>query len=341
MDNTHNGISRFSMIDVGRKRVTRRRAIACGSITVGDKAFQMIKDKALPKGDALSLAEIAGIYGAKKTPELLPMCHILPLDKVQITCSPAAPDKIDVIAQVTAHAKTGVEMEAIVAVQSALACIWDLVKMVEPNLTIGDIRLLLKEGGKSGMWIHPDGVPDWLSDALPERQSMTGKNVSIVIMSDRASSGEYDDKTGPFLTNLLDDEGADIISLKVIPDEKEHIEKTLIALCDDEQPDIILAAGGTGPGPRDITPDVVNGLADRELDGLGEVLRRESAAFTDTAWLSRMGGYMRGRTLIVTLPGSPKAVGECWDIIRPFISHALDMIAGQGHGKSSQMKETG
>src|SRR5690606_36303150 len=110
--------------------------------------------------------------GAKKTPELLPKCHTLPLDQVSVHCVPAAPDAVTVYAQVAAHAKTGVEMEAVMAVQAALATVWDLVKGTEPALEIGDVRLLVKEGGISGLWINPCGIPDWLAAQLPEQKPL-------------------------------------------------------------------------------------------------------------------------------------------------------------------------
>ena len=326
--------SNFKMIDVGRKRTTRRRAIASGLIIVGEKAFKLIQDKALPKGDVLSLAEIAGITGAKKTPDLLPMCHILPIDQVEITCVPVPPDRVEVYCQVTAHAKTGVEMEAIMGAQTALGCIWDLVKGTEPNLEIGDIRLLIKQGGKSGIWINPDGIPDWLADQIKLARDLKNRKAGLLIMSDRAAKGEYQDLSGPVLKDFLDEKNADIIDHKIIPDDFETIEKTLKTMCDTHGPDIIMTSGGTGPGPRDVTTDVVKRICERELDGLGELLRLESAAFTDTAWLSRMSAAMRGSTLIITLPGSPKAVKECLEILGPVLGHALDMIDGQGHKKN-------
>ena len=322
----------FRMIDVGRKRITRRRAIACGTITVGTIAFQKIKEKSLPKGDVLALAEVAGIMGAKKTPELVPMCHTLPLDQVSIHCIPAEPDAVDVYAQVVTHAKTGVEMEAIMGVQAALATIWDLVKGTEPNLTIGAVRLLIKEGGKSGLWINPDGIPDWLAAQLPAQKTMAGVKAAVLVMSDRAAAGVYEDKSGALLQQLLRDDGADVAALQIIPDNENEISEALAALCKKHKPKLIITSGGTGPGPRDVTPDVLDRVCDRILEGFGEVLRRESAAFTDTAWLSRMKAGMLGETLIVALPGSPKAVGECWEILRPFLAHALMMIEGQGHG---------
>lgn len=323
--------AQFKMIDVGRKRLTRRRAVACGHIMVGEKAFGLIQDKALPKGDVLALAEIAGITGAKKTSDLLPMCHPLAIDQAAVHCIPVSPDRIDVFCQVAAHAKTGVEMEAITGAQAALACIWDLVKGTEPNLTIGEVRLLLKEGGRSGLWVNPDGIPKWLEDQLPKRDSLTGRKAAILVMSDRAAEGEYEDRSGPVLKDRLESLGAEIMAYDVVRDDHEPIEQAVKLLCDKEKPDLLITSGGTGPGPRDITPDVLADICDRMLDGLGEVLRRESAAFTDTAWLSRMNAGMRGKTLIVSLPGSPKAVGECLEILEPFLGHALNMIEGQGH----------
>lgn len=329
----------FRMIDVGKKRVTRRRAVACGAITVGAEVFKKIKEKSLPKGDVLALAEIAGIMGAKKTPDLLPMCHTLPLDQVSIHCVLSEPDAVTVYAQVVTHAKTGVEMEALTGVQTALATIWDLAKGTEPNLKIGDIRLLFKEGGKSGLWVNPDGIPSWLAAQLPAPQTMRGVKAAVLVMSDRAAAGVYEDKSGALLSDLLREEGADLAECKVIPDNKATIEEALHFLYEKHKPKLIITSGGTGPGPRDVTPEVIDSVCDRALEGFGEVLRRESAAFTDTAWLSRMRAGMMNETLIVALPGSPKAVGECWEILRPFLAHALKMIEGQGHAQGQGGKK--
>jgi molybdenum cofactor biosynthesis protein MoaC len=322
----------FRMIDVGRKRVTRRRAIAAGTITVGPAAFGRIREKSLPKGDVLALAEIAGIMGAKRTPDLIPMCHTLPLDQVEIHCAPQAPDAVIVYAQVVTHAKTGVEMEALVAVQTALATIWDLVKGTEPNLTIGNVRLLVKEGGKSGLWVNPDGIPRWLEAQLPPRRTLEGIKSAILVMSDRASAGVYEDKSGALLKEFLEREGADITGYKIVPDDAGAIAAVLRDMHGAHRPRLIVASGGTGPGLRDVTPDALDAVCDRVLEGFGEVLRRESAVFTETAWLSRMRAGMLGETLVVALPGSPKAVTECWEILRPFLARALKMIEGQGCG---------
>jgi cyclic pyranopterin monophosphate synthase len=323
----------FRMIDVGRKRATRRRAIAFGKIQVGAHALRLIVEKLLPKGDVLSLAEVAGIMGAKKTPDLLPLCHTLPLDQVSIHCVPQFPDTIEVYCQVGAYAKTGVEMEALAGVQAALLTIWDLVKGTEPALVISDIKLLVKEGGKSGLWINPQGIPEWLADQLPRQNSLSDVKTAVLVMSDRAAKGIYEDRSGTDLVLYLCDEGAENVDYRVIPDEEGTISDALHDIKKKHDPDIIITSGGTGPGPRDVTPDVLDMVCDRILEGFGEMLRHESAAYTDTAWLSRMRAGMLGDTLVIALPGSPKAVAECWEILKPFIGHALKMIAGQGHCK--------
>lgn len=329
------GEAQFCMIDVGRKRVTRRRAIVQGLIIVGPIALQKIKEKSLPKGDVLALAEVAGIMGAKNTPALLTMCHTLPLDQVSIHCMLEPPDAVRVYSQVTAHAKTGVEMEAVMAVQAALATIWDLVKGTEPNLTIGNIRLLVKEGGKSGIWINPDGIPDWLSEQILSQSPMEDIDTAILVMSDRASAGVYEDKSGALLVELLKADGAHVVEYRVIPDDADTISDNLREIYKQFRPKLIIMSGGTGPGPRDVTPNALDVVCDRILDGFGEMLRHESAVYTDTAWLSRMTAGMLEETLIIALPGSPKAVKECWDILSPFMAHALKMIAGQGFEKAT------
>lgn len=324
----------FKMIDVGRKRATRRRAIAAGTIYMNEEAIEKIKTGTLPKGNVLALAEAAGITGAKKTPDLIPMCHTLPLDQVTIHCVlNETESSITVYCQAAAFAKTGVEMEALAGANAALLTIWDLTKGTDPALKIGEVRLLVKTGGKSGIWINPEGIPDWLATQLPDLQSLKGKKAAVLVMSDRATKGEYQDKSGPVLVELLETAGAEILEYKVIPDNKGDIEDKISTICRNLRPDILIASGGTGPGPRDITPDVLEEMSDRILEGLGDLLRAESQSFTDTAWLSRMTAGMVGSTLVIAFPGSPKAVKECWDIIEPFLGDALDRIAGQGFAK--------
>lgn len=151
----------FSMADVAAKPVTRRRALAGGEITVGAAAFTMLRDRTLPKGDALALAEFAGIQAAKQTPALIPLCHPIALNRVSIhTVLVESRHAVEVFALAEIDAKTGVEMEALCGLNIALLTIWDLTKPINAALKISNIKLIYKSGGKRGDWVHPDGIPE-------------------------------------------------------------------------------------------------------------------------------------------------------------------------------------
>ena len=155
----------FHMVDVSSKKETFRRALASGKIFVEEEVFNLIKNKSMPKGDPLSLAEIAAVLGVKKTSELIPLCHPLAIDHTASKIIMNEEDNsLEVFCVVSTYSKTGVEMEAIMGVNAALITIYDLSKIVNPNLKIDNIRLLIKEGGKSGLWKNPDGIPNFLKE---------------------------------------------------------------------------------------------------------------------------------------------------------------------------------
>jgi len=159
--------SGYKMIDVSSKKVTYRKALAVGEIILGSEVIELIKKKKMPKGDPLSIAEVSGINGVKKTSEFIPLCHPLPLEHISLHTE--INDKkysIIVYCLVSANSKTGVEMEALSGVNSALLTIYDLSKIVEPNLKITNIKLLVKSGGKKDLWINPDGIPDKIKNIL-------------------------------------------------------------------------------------------------------------------------------------------------------------------------------
>ena len=159
--------SGYKMVNVSDKAITHRKALAVGEIILGYQVIEMIKNKKMPKGDPLSLAEISGINGAKKTNELIPLCHPLSLDHISLhTEINDENHSVVVYCLVSANSKTGVEMEALSGVNSALLAIYDLSKIVEPNLKITNTKLLIKSGGKKGLWINPDGVPAKIKNAL-------------------------------------------------------------------------------------------------------------------------------------------------------------------------------
>jgi len=141
--------SETRMIDVGDKPVTKRRAVARGVIRLGAKTLGMIRDGKMPKGDVLAAARVAGIMAAKRTPDLVPLCHPIPLNRVEVGLE-FLDDGIEIAATVSAEARTGVEMEALTAISVAALTVYDMCKAVEPDAVIGDIRLIEKSGGKSG-----------------------------------------------------------------------------------------------------------------------------------------------------------------------------------------------
>jgi cyclic pyranopterin phosphate synthase len=155
----------FNMIDVSSKKETFRRALASGKIYVGKEVFELIKNKQMPKGDPVTLAEVAAVLGVKKTSKLIPLCHPLPIDHTATKIILIDEDySLEVYCVVSAVAKTGVEMEAIMGVNAALITIYDLSKIVNPHLKIDNVKLLIKEGGKSGLWTNPDGLPKFLEN---------------------------------------------------------------------------------------------------------------------------------------------------------------------------------
>jgi len=157
----------WSMADVSDKPVSRRVAIAGGRIVIGQTAMELLQAGRIPKGDPLSMAEIAGIQGAKQTPALLPLCHPIALNRVAVRAvTRPERDAVDVFCMAEIDARTGVEMEALTGLNIALLTIWDLVKPLNPALEIMDIRLLYKSGGKKGTWYHPDASADGVDELL-------------------------------------------------------------------------------------------------------------------------------------------------------------------------------
>jgi len=152
---------------------------------------------------------------------------------------------------------------------------------------------------------------------------------AVITISDRASKGIYDDKSGPEIVSILHDSVPEIeISTSIVPDDKEKI---LAAFKEYSGWDFIITTGGTGIGPRDFTPDITREYCDKELPGISETIRALSYRETISAMLSRGYSGMKGSTIIINFPGSVKAVKLCTNIIAPVMEHAGRMIRGQGH----------
>lgn len=322
----------FHMIDIGNKQITKRVAIARGTIKVGQAAFELIKSRKLPKGDALILAEIAGINGAKMAYQALTLCHPLSLDMVKIITEFDEENNAIICYCIAAtHSKTGIEMEVLSGVNAALLTIWDLTKMINPCLEISNIELLFKMGGKSGVWKNPNGIPNWVNDFEPKNKLVLNNyNAAILTLSDRASKGIYEDKSGENMKQILETNGANICHYEIIPDEAQNLKTNIENIIKNHAPHLIICTGGTGVAKRDITPETLLPMFDKIIPGIGEILRNDGAKFTPLSWSSRAIGGVIGDCLIITLPGSPKAVIEGLSALLPdLLPHLIRIIRGE------------
>ncbi|MBI2605881.1 MAG: bifunctional molybdenum cofactor biosynthesis protein MoaC/MoaB [Deltaproteobacteria bacterium] len=334
--------SNFKMIDVGEKAVTRRRALACGEIRMGGVAFDLLAAGKLPKGDPLVLCEVAGVMAAKKTADWIPLCHPIPVEKARVRTELVRErTSVRVSCEVVTSAKTGVEMEALTAVSAALLTIYDLVKGTDPACEIGEIRLLEKDGGKSGAYrasaagnrSSANGkrvaVTETETDARGEKK-LRGVTAAIITVSDRCSRGEAEDRSGPLLRGLLRDAGADVRKTALVPDDKALIAEAVEKLSASAA--LVVLTGGTGFGPRDVTPEALEAACDRMIPGFGELLRTKGAFHTPFSFLSRATAGICGRALVIAFPGSSKAVEEGWAALAELVPHALKIAGGGNHG---------
>lgn len=155
-----------------------------------------------------------------------------------------------------------------------------------------------------------------------------GFKAVVITVSDRGARGEREDGSGPEIAGLLQAMGWEIIGRRIIPDEKEMIRQALIEWSDGEKTDLILTTGGTGVSPRDVTPDATREAIEREIPGMAEAMRRQSMIVTPHAMISRALAGIRGRTLIINLPGSPKGARENLNVLMPALAHAIEKIKG-------------
>jgi cyclic pyranopterin phosphate synthase len=340
------------MVDTGAKSPTRRVCIASGRLLAAPATLLAIREGRLPKGNALPLAEAAAITAVKKTSEFLPLCHPLPIDAALVSFE-FEPRAIRVFCEVRAHAKTGVEMEALSGVNAALLCLYDLTKGIDPALELADILLLEKTGGKSGAWRHPraEGArgepppePTSPSDtrnppgaAIPpvtaHDSAWSGIRAAVLTLSDRCARDEQTDRSGPLLADRIEALGGRVDQTRILPDDSRKlataIEEILASMGEGS---LILTTGGTGLGPRDITPETVALLGGRLIPGFGERMRRLGERSTPLAALSRGEAHALRGSLLILLPGSEKGASESFDAISSLIPHSLKILRGGNHG---------
>jgi len=155
--------------------------------------------------------------------------------------------------------------------------------------------------------------------------------IAIVTVSDSCFRGEREDESGKLIQQMVDSLG-EVVEYKIVPDEKEALRSCLLYLIEVKKVDLVLTTGGTGISPRDITPDVTEEVIDRKIPGFGELMRIKTFSSSPTSVLSRSIAGLKGKALVVNLPGSPKGVRECLEILLPLFPHAFEMIRGLPHG---------
>lgn len=300
------------MKSITNKIVTLRKASAQAVLKAPPEYIEKLKNNNLPKKDVLVVAKIAGIQAAKKCPDLIPYCHSLPLDVVSVEYEVGL-DFIRIITSCEAIWKTGVEMEALAAASVTALTIYDMLKPLGTEMSIEEVRLLQKKGGKTQYADKP------------------GKNFSaaILVTSDGTYGGKRQDKSGKIIQQYLEDKGLNPI-YAVLPDEADQIRMQLLKWCEDGL-DLILTTGGTGLSARDVTVEATQAIMEREIPGIMEAARDYGQQRTPYAMLSRGVAAQRGKTLIVNLPGSSKGVEESLTAIFPYLWHAYGTMIGGGH----------
>jgi cyclic pyranopterin monophosphate synthase len=316
MEERSGGGSSGGMFDVGDKPDTLRIATARAVVKISPETIILIKEGKSPKGNIVDAARISATMGAKRTWDLLPYCHPIPIDHIKVDVS-IKTESIEVDVEVKTTWKTGVEMESLTGASIAALTIYDMLKPVDDTLMIESVKLLAKSGGMKDFYEKYDDKKP--SEAI------------VIVISDSVSKGERLDKSGKLAVERLRRSGFEVVDYRIIPDDPRQIESSLKTACDKLKVDLVVTCGGTGLGPRDTTPEATEKVLEKRVVGISEALRMYGQKKTPLSMLSRGTAGVRGKTVIVNLPGSAKAVSESLDALIPGILHASKMIGGHGH----------
>ena len=306
-------MTRVGMYDISDKPETFRTAIAQAIVRLSPSTVTLVNEGKIPKGNIFDAARVSANMAAKRTWDLLPYCHPISIDHIAVDFSVVAKGKIKIIVTVKNVDKTGVEMEALTGACIAALTMYDMLKPVDSTLEIESIKLLEKTGGLNSYLQTYDRT----------------LHAAVLVLSD--SRSEKEDKSGNAILERLAKYGLEVREYKILADEQKVIELELVRLCDEVGVDIVLTSGGTGVGPRDVTPQATANVIEMQVTGISETLRAYGQKRTPLSMLSRGIGGVRGSTVIVNLPGSVRAATESLDSLFPGILHIFRMLEGRGH----------
>ncbi len=315
------------MRDISGKQITLRTATGIGMVTCSASTIDHIKNDTLPKGNMFDVARAAAFLAAKNTSQLIPHCHPVGIDGMSVEFELLDPIKhkdelgisldglygVVIRSQIKSIGRTGIEIEALTGISIAALTVYDLLKNIDKNLSIGPIRLLEKTGGKSG-----------------QKYFNTPPTCAVLVCSDSTFEGKREDRSGKQIIEMLQEHGITHVSYDIVPDEPIHIQQKIRAWVAEDYA-YIFTTGGTGLGPRDRTVEAVKEIIERDADGITEAMRVYGQMRTPLAMMSRAVAGAINETLIVTLPGSSNGVRECLEAILPAVFHARKMMKGGGH----------
>ncbi|MEY4709353.1 MAG: hypothetical protein RIS28_485 [Bacteroidota bacterium] len=305
------------MIQITHKSNSLRKAVAQAVVKVSkESTMEAVIQKTVPKGDVLEFARVAGLFAVKKTSDVIPDCHPLPVEFTQVSYTFSGLE-IHIAVEVHTVYKTGVEVEAMHGASVVALTLYDMLKPIDKGIEISNIRLLSKIGGKS------DAMKLALEKIVHEIKAV------VVVCSDSVSEGRAEDQAGAQVYARLKSMGMQVMPVVVLPDQVEAIQQAVFSY--QSEVNLILFVGGTGLSNRDVTPEAVRPLLTREIDGIMETARRYGQDRMPFAMLSRGVAGMVNETLVITLPGSTKGAMETVDALVPGVLHVFAVKDGQKH----------
>jgi len=302
------------MVDITNKSNTLRIATAQAIVKVSkDETIEAIKNDTVPKGNVFAMSKAAGLLGVKKTPDLLPDCHPIPIEYAGIEYDINGLE-ITITCTIKTIYKTGVEVEAMHGASVVALNMYDMLKPIDKGVEIHHIKLLSKKGGKSDF-----------GNRFREPLSAV-----VIVCSDTISAGQKEDMAGKAIIEKLKTCDVSISDYIVIPDDKETIQQKAKEYVE-KGINIVLFTGGTGLSKRDVTPEALNEIIERKIPGIEEAIRSYGQERTPYAMLSRSVVGTIGNALVLALPGSTNGAKESMDAIFPSILHVFGVLKGARH----------